>query len=300
MSRPWLQLCKVRVSLLASGSALAGAVAGSPRLSARILIPWLGVLILAGGASALNQVQEWRIDSRMERTRPRPIPSGTIAPGRALAFAGSLIALGLAVLAAVDLRAAVLGIFAVGWYNGAYTHLKKTSAWAAVPGALTGAIPPAIGWVGAGGNLADAGLPMICLLLFIWQVPHFWLLLLDRGREYTRAGLPALTDFFSEAQVRRVTALWVLGTAACALLVSLSRLVYAPEARYVLLCISLWLSCQGIRFRANPAFMSAKLFRNLNIFLVIVLLVLGLSRLAEYRAATLVPAPGPLTDVGGR
>jgi heme o synthase len=301
--RPYLELCKLRVSLLASATALAGAVLVSPRLSGRLLLPWLGVLILACGASALNQAQEWKIDSRMERTRQRPVPSGVIPRARAFGCAAFLTVLGLVILAAADLRAAILGFFAVAWYNGAYTRLKRVSAWAAVPGALTGAIPPAVGWAGAGGSLADPRLLMACLLIFIWQVPHFWLLLLDRGREYTRAGLPALTDFLSESQIRAMVSLWITGTGACALLVSLSRLVYTPGARYALLAVSLWLSYQGIRFGLQPARAGQKLFRMLNLFLVLVLLVLCLSRLSVQRrqagaqawtSAAMAPAAAPL------
>jgi protoheme IX farnesyltransferase len=274
----YARLCKVGIALLASGSALAVAVLASPRTDARLLGPWLGVFLLACGAGALNQAQEWRIDARMERTKRRPVPSMSISPGRARALAWSLMAAGLLVLASVNPIAALLGAFAVVWYNGVYTRLKKISPFAAVPGALTGAIPPAIGWVGAGRSLADSRVLMLCLLLFIWQIPHFWLILLDRAGDYKRAGLPALTDFFSDSQIRRILAPWILGTSACSLLLSLSGLVYDSAARYALLAVSLWLGYQGIRFRLQPARESAKLFRCLNIFLVLVLLLLGLGR----------------------
>jgi len=226
----------------------------------------------------------------MERTRQRPVPSGIVSPGRAFGFAAFITVLGLVILAAADLRAAGLGIFAVAWYNGGYTRLKRASAWAAVPGALTGAVPPAIGWVSAGGSLAHPRLLMVCLLLFIWQVPHFWLFLLDRSREYTRAGLPALTDILSWAQIRRIVSLWVMGAAACALLVSLSRPVYAPGARYALLAVSLWLSFQGIRFRLQPRGAGLNLFRTLNLFLVFFLLILCLSRLPALRGPSATQA----------
>lgn len=274
----YARLCKVGIALLASGSALAVAALASPGTDGRLLGPWLGVFLLACGAGALNQAQEWRIDARMERTRRRPVPSESISPGRARVLAWSLIAAGLLILTSVNMVAAVLGAFAVVWYNGVYTRLKKISPFAAVPGALTGAIPPAIGWVAAGGSLADSRVLMLCLLLFIWQVPHFWLILLDRAGDYTRAGLPALTDFFSDSQIRRIVAPWILGTAACSLLVSMSGLVNDSPARYALLAVSLWLGYQGIRFRLQPARANAKLFRSLNIFLVLVLLLLGLGR----------------------
>lgn len=113
----YLRLCKPGISLLASGSALAGAALASGRVTARFFIPWLGVPILASGAGALNQVQECDLDARMERTRRRPVPSRNIQPGRARTFACPLIGNGLLILAADSPIAALLGALAVAWYN---------------------------------------------------------------------------------------------------------------------------------------------------------------------------------------
>ncbi|MGZ7065747.1 MAG: UbiA family prenyltransferase, partial [Candidatus Aminicenantales bacterium] len=223
--RQYLALCRPGVSLLAACSALAGCLLAPEGVSARFLVPWAGVLVLACGAGALNQVQERETDARMERTKGRPIPTGRIAPARALAFSLLLLLLGMSILAAGGRTAVFLGVLAVAWYNGVYTRLKAISAFAAIPGALTGAFPPAIGWACGGGSLADFRLYALCLILFAWQVPHFWLVVMDRGREYREAGLPGLTEFFTGVQIRRLVSFWILGTAACSLLLSLGSLV---------------------------------------------------------------------------
>jgi hypothetical protein len=86
------------------------------------------------------------------------------------------------------------------WYNGVYTFLKRKSPFAAIPGAVIGAIPPAIGWICGKGALSfDPQILALSFFFFIWQVPHFWLLLLNFGRDYEKAGFPSLTRIFNSA-----------------------------------------------------------------------------------------------------
>jgi protoheme IX farnesyltransferase len=285
-----LRLCKVKISLLAASSGAAGFILSAPRLTARLFLPVAGILILACGACALNQVQEGDLDARMMRTMNRPILRREIRPRAALGMALVVLGLGFALLAARGPAAAFLGALAVVWYNGVYTALKRISPFAAVPGALTGAVPPAIGWLSAGGSLNDTRLAMLCLLLFIWQVPHFWLVLLRRGPEYERARLPVLTRLLSGHQIRRIIALWVLGAAAGALVISLSALAGCNAARAVILVLAAWLSYEAVRFRLKPGRSEAKLFKMLNVFLAASLLTLCLGRLASLERHPPFPA----------
>lgn len=278
-----LRLCKIRVSLLASAACLAGFILGAPRLTSRVFMPVGGFVLLACGAGALNQYQEREIDARMERTMRRPIPRREISPRAALGAALALVGVGLVVLASADLFAAVLGALAVVWYNGLYTALKKRSPFAAVPGALTGAIPPAIGWVSGGGSLLDPRLGMLCVLLFMWQVPHFWLVLTERGPEYERARLPSLGDVFSPTQFKRIIAVWVVATAACLLVMSLAGPPGNIPQRAALLGLASWLSYEAVRFSRRPPGSRSRLFRTLNIFLGCVLVVLCAARLTGLR-----------------
>ncbi len=77
--------------------------------------------------------------------------------------------------------AAALGIFTLLWYNLVYTPLKRITAFAVLPGALIGAMPPLIGWTAAGGNPLDMEIMAVAFLLFVGQMPHYWLLLLKIG-----------------------------------------------------------------------------------------------------------------------
>jgi len=200
----------------------------------------------------------------MKRTSDRPIPSGRIPPRGALIFAIVLMILGISALAVIGPVPAALGLFAVAWYNGFYTSLKKTSAFAAVPGALAGALPPVIGWIAAGGAWNDVRLYGLCLILAVWQVPHFWLVALERGEEYRAAGFPEITSALAAGQVRRLISHWALGTAAGSLLLSAGSVIQAPVTRFALAGLSLWLVAQTALFLKDPLRPGAVMFKRLN------------------------------------
>ncbi|OGP98915.1 MAG: hypothetical protein A2026_07640, partial [Deltaproteobacteria bacterium RBG_19FT_COMBO_46_12] len=207
-----LELTKVKISLFTTLSTSAGFILTGQGLSQEMILPVLGVLFLASGSCALNQYQERWQDQRMERTQGRPLPSKKLSPFTALKISIGLLLFGSILLyVGAPGSALALGLFAVFWYNGVYTLLKRKSAFAAVPGALVGAIPPVIGWISGKGFFSlDPQILAVSFFFFIWQVPHFWLFLLIFDRDYEKAGLPSLTKIFTSAQLRRITFVWIL------------------------------------------------------------------------------------------
>lgn len=278
-TRCGLCLCKARISLFSSLSAAMGFVlAGNGTIFSLIALV-TGVFVLACGACALNQVLERDVDARMPRTAKRPIPSGRIRPGSALAIALFLILSGEALLLVTGSAiAALLGLAAVLWYNVLYTGLKKASAFAAVPGALVGAIPPAMGWAAGGGPMADPSLASLVFFFFMWQVPHFWLHLLSYGTEYTEAGLPSLTGIFGAVQLKRLTFQWVSAVAVSALFLGLCGPLQSPLAKLGLLATSLWLAGEGFSLMVSHEAAPARLFRRTNHFMLIVMMLAFLDR----------------------
>jgi protoheme IX farnesyltransferase len=273
---PYLELCKIRVSLLAAGSAMAGFAAGASRFGGAMLRPGLGVFWLACGACALNQYQDRRLDALMERTKGRPLPAGSVSPRGALALSSVLIGLGACMLLSGGPVVFALGLAAVAWYNGLYAWLKRVSAFAAVPGALTGVLPPAIGWAWAGGSFSRPGIWFVGLFFFLWQVPHFWLVAMERGPEYKVAGLPALTDVLSGPQIRRIVSQWVLAAAACSLLLVPTGALRALPSRAALLAASLWLGALAVAFFGGKRGKPALLFREMNVYMLVLLALLCL------------------------
>ena len=277
------QLTKARITVFVMLTAATGYILAAERLEWVMLLPLAGVYLLAAGASALNQVQEARTDGLMPRTTGRPIPSGRIDRSTALFVAGLLILLGLFCLASVGRNTVTLlyqGVFAVLWYNGVYTGLKRVTAFAVVPGALIGSIPPLIGYTAAGGLPTDPLILLVAAFLFIWQVPHFWLLLLMWGDQYGQAGMPTLTHVFSRMQLQRLTFMWVLATAACGLCFpALVSDAISMPFRVALVCASVWLALSSVALlRSQPGETAGfrRAFMQINIYALMITVFLSL------------------------
>ena len=278
-----LCLCKVKISFFASLSAATGLLLTGRPPGAGLFALFTGVFLMACGACALNHYQERKTDALMARTAGRPMPAGRIEPGRALCFAITLVCSGCAVLMSTGtLAAPLLGLFAVLWYNGFYTWLKTRTAFAVIPGALVGAIPPAIGWIAGGGSLLDPRLAAFSFFFFMWQVPHFFIHLLAFGKEYEEAGLPSLTMVFTGAQLDRLTFQWILATAASLQLVGLFGLIQSPLVQISLLVVSLWLAVQGVNFMKGHEQGYISIFKRTNYFMLIVMLLIFIDKLPHF------------------
>jgi len=278
----FFDLSKGRIALLAALSTATGYILAADSVSLAIVFPTVGLFLLACGSSALNQYQERDIDSLMKRTKGRPIPSGRLTPPQALVIALlSMLSGSLILLVGSNVVALGLGLFAAFWYNAIYTPLKKMSPFAAIPGALVGAIPPAVGWAAAGGSPFDPKILALCFFFFVWQVPHFWLLLLVYGKDYEEAGLPSLTSIFTAGQLSQITFVWILATAVTCLLIPLFGTVQTTITNLSLLGLTLWLVWGATRFfRARGEELSFKYaFREINIYALAVISLLSLDKL---------------------
>jgi protoheme IX farnesyltransferase len=278
-----LELTKVRISLFATLSTSAGFILAGKGLSKEMIFPVLGVFFLASGSCALNQYQERQKDHLMERTKGRPIPSKKLSPSTALKISIGLLLLGSMILYLGAHGSALgLGLFAVLWYNGIYTSLKRKNAFAAIPGALIGAIPPLIGWVSGKGHFSlDPQILAVSFFFFIWQVPHFWLLLLTTGRDYEKAGWPSLTRIFSSAQLRRMTFIWIFAAAAACMIIPLFGIVQSHFIHGSLILVGFWLVWKSLNLLTihRKQFSFQSIFRNINSYAVLVMILLTLDNL---------------------
>jgi len=190
----FVALAKPRLNLLVVASALAGyAMAGGDMSDAiRVVGTVVGTALVAGGASAFNQVIERVPDSLMRRTRTRPVPDGRLQPFESLAFGMALSVVGLAILAAaVNPLSAAVALTTLLTYALIYTPLKRRSSFATVIGAIPGALPPVIGWAAARNSLSQ-GAWVLFAIMFLWQLPHFLAIAWMYREDYARAGFPML------------------------------------------------------------------------------------------------------------
>jgi len=217
-----LTLIKFKVSLAVTFTAITGYMVFKGGFDLHIFVLASGVFILAGGSSALNEVQESNYDAKMSRTKHRPIPSGELSSQQALIISVLFILSGIFLLyVSFGIVPALLGAFNIVWYNLFYTNLKRITPFAVVPGSLVGAVPVLIGWSAAGGYLFESTIVFIAFFLFIWQIPHFWLLMLKYGDEYEQAGFPTINQSISPDSLKRIIFSWVLATSAFSITIPL-------------------------------------------------------------------------------
>ncbi len=191
----YFALLKPRVMSLVIFTALVGlVVAPVPVHPVVALSSLLFIAIGAGASGALNMWWDADIDAVMKRTAKRPVPSGRIEAGEALAIGAALSGMAVVMLAlAANLLAAGLLAFTIFFYAVVYTMwLKRWTPQNIVIGGAAGAFPPMIGWAVATGGVSVESVLMFALI-FMWTPPHFWALALFMKSDYDAAKVPMLT-----------------------------------------------------------------------------------------------------------
>ncbi|MDE0092726.1 MAG: heme o synthase, partial [Oligoflexia bacterium] len=153
----------------------------------------LAFYFVCSGSFILNQAQEWLWDKKMNRTKNRPIPRGKISSGQASILAVLFLCFGLSLLFLINTVTAGLAFLTVVLYNFFYTlWWKRHLRYGAVLGAIPGAMPPLIGYSVASNDIFQLPAVYLFLLLFFWQMPHFWSLAIHYSKDYKKAGFPIL------------------------------------------------------------------------------------------------------------
>lgn len=273
LTRTFPELIRINIALSVTLSAFAAEVLASDKISIKLVSPLAGIFFLACGASVLNQLQEKEQDAKMDRTRKRPVASGNLSSKAALLIACILMFLGYGILISERYwTCIILGILDILWYNGFYTWLKRKTAFAVVPGALSGVIPVFMGWSAAGGSFSNPLVLILAFFLFIWQIPHFWLLMLKYGDEYRLAGFPVMTDIFNITQFRNIILAWMIGATGTSIFLVLSGLWMFSFSKMIILGLNLLILgffFHQLVFAGTPRY--KMMFVIMNAFLLIVL-----------------------------
>lgn len=280
--KDYIELAKIRITIAVTITCGIGFILADGSLTQKAIIPILGTFIIACGSAAFNQYQEYRYDIDMGRTENRPIPAGRISPMHGFIFSMMLSAIGFLILLEYGSELqAVLGLSALFIYNVIYTPMKRKTTSAVFPGAVIGAIPPLIGWVAGDGSLNDIRIWSLAFFIFIWQIPHFWLLVLIYDEEYQKAGYPTLTDSLSKDQLARVTYMWIAGLAISCLLFPTFRLSEYVMTNLIFVALGAWLMWKTKILLKG--FIDKKIIRKtfmrVNIYVLAVLFTLIIERL---------------------
>lgn len=188
------ELFKARLTLLVLLTTLMGFYLGfkGPVDYWLMLHTVLATALVAGAASALNQLWERDYDKAMKRTRERPLPSGRLQPQTVLFLGLAMAFVGLAYLwIAVNLVTAILGAASLLSYLFVYTPLKRMTWLNTAVGAIPGGLPPLMGWAAARGELSREGIALFAILA-LWQLPHFMAIAWIYRDEYAKAGFKML------------------------------------------------------------------------------------------------------------
>jgi protoheme IX farnesyltransferase len=197
MLKTYSELIKLGIVIFVLLSGVAGYatsfIVERPFDSLHLIFLVLGLYFLSAGSLSLNQVQEWRPDQKMDRTAKRPIASSKISPRAGFFIALVHLLSGFLFLYLTSFMALVFGLLTVVMYNGLYVYIwKKKWVFGAIPGAVPGALPVTIGYVANDPAWYQTDSIYLFLILFLWQIPHFWVLAIKYKDDYAKGEFPVL------------------------------------------------------------------------------------------------------------
>ncbi len=276
----YCELTKPRLTMLAVMMTLVGFYVGAQgALNLWLLLnTLLGTALVGAGAAALNQFLEREADAKMRRTEQRPIPAGRLLPAEALAFGVACSMAGTVYLAAFcNFLTAALAAICLGSYLFLYTPLKKKTWLCTLIGAVPGALPPVMGWAAVRGEIG-VGAWILFLIVFLWQMPHFYAIAWLYRDDYAKGEFRMLPVVHPDGRTTaRQIALFLLALVPVSLaptLLGLAGAVYLAGA----LVVGIVFAVLGLRFAASRANVHARI-----LFLgsVIYLPVLGLLMIVD-------------------
>ena len=159
----------------------------------KIIFGLIGIALIASSSAVINQILDVEIDSKMVRTKNRPLVIGEISQKSAKTFAAVLLVSGSIILFAFNnVLTIFLTLLTWAFYSFFYTKiLKFAGTQNIVIGGIAGAMPPLLGWT-AITNSIDALPLLLVLIIFIWTPPHFWALAINRQEDYVAAKVPMM------------------------------------------------------------------------------------------------------------
>jgi len=205
-TRSYLQLIKPGITLSNTLSGAAGFFLAASLVTFSVTAfigAVLGIAFIIASACVANNILDRDIDKRMKRTSKRDVASGTISITKAMIFSIVLGVIGFGFLALwTNTLTLLLGVLAYIWYVAIYGIAKRTTPFSTIIGGVAGALPPMAGYTALTGRI-DAAAIILFLILFFWQLPHFYAISMFRKADYAEAKLPVWAVTFGMKSTKR-------------------------------------------------------------------------------------------------
>ena len=223
MIKNYLKLSKFGIVFLVLFTAVLGYILGPNFSYSTLCFLAAGIYWVSSGSFILNQASESLLDSQMDRTKNRPIPQGFISQKKAFGLGWASILLGFFLLFYVNILSVLLAAITLVLYNFFYTlRWKQKHPYGAVFfGAVPGAMPVVLGYTANTSSILSMECGYLFLVMFLWQIPHFWSLALHYKKDYTQGKIPVLPVYFGESKTFFHIGLYTLSYVGLALLAPL-------------------------------------------------------------------------------
>ena len=234
----------------------------------------IGTSFIIASACVVNNYIDRDIDAKMKRTRKRPSVTGVVSPRAAGSYASVLALIGLYVLFAfTGPLVVVIGAIAYFFYVVVYGYAKRHTVHSTLIGAIPGALPAMAGYVAVDGILSVSAL-LVFLLVFLWQMPHFYAISVFRKHEYKAAGVPVRAVVKPIVVVKRYVLAYMIAYLGCIVLLIAFDVIGSPSAVLLLAGAGYWLATYARMRSADDERWARSIF---GASLVLTLVLLGAS-----------------------
>ncbi|MFB1049952.1 heme o synthase [Paraliobacillus sp. JSM ZJ581] len=156
------------------------------------ILTLLGTTCVIAGALVFNNWYDVDIDAVMKRTMHRPTVTGQFALSTVFNIAMILSIIGFILLSFTTLLTVIFAL--IGWVTYVFLYTiwaKRRYTWNTIIGSVSGAVTPLIGWYAITSELSLIPIAMV-VILFLWQMPHTYVIAIKKYNEYKVAGVKML------------------------------------------------------------------------------------------------------------